>query len=242
MCEIDTRCVSPAQVPQRKPNQQNNHLLTLDNVAHPPSWRPSPSIIRDRVYPTLYHVLKANPHLPSSRAISCQCPRRQWLPCPRVSGIGVGMRSQQGPEQSSAAQDIGGRGDNNNDRGNNRGQARAVLDLVTTIANKVQQRRRMVAVVVVATRRRGGGGGGRKGGRGVKGGGGGPANHRRRVPSGLNLSKDNGKDYDYYNDNDDGFPRREPTLATFRQGWQGQQRRWGGGHPQQWDPSRGHQR
>ncbi len=97
-----------------------------------------------------------------------------------------------------------------------------LLDIVTTIANKVQQWRRMVAAVVVATRRRGDGGGGRKGGQGVEGGGGGPANCCHCIPSGLNLSKDNDNNYKYYyyDDNNDGFPWGGPTLAMVQCGWQ----------------------
>ena len=76
MCEIDTGCVTLTQAPQRKPKQQNNRPLTLDNVVHPPSWRPFPLIIRDRVYPTLYYVLKVDPHLPPLMVILYQRPQR----------------------------------------------------------------------------------------------------------------------------------------------------------------------
>jgi hypothetical protein len=66
-----------------------------------------------------------------------------------------------------------------------------LLNIVTAIANKVQQQRRMVAATIVATRRRGGGRGGRKGGREVEGEGGGPANRCWRISSGSNSSEDN---------------------------------------------------
>ena len=69
MCESDTQAAN-----ERPKNRTIAHTLlskrrTLWPILH--QW-PSPLIIRDRVYPTLDYLLKADLHLPPSIAIWCQ--------------------------------------------------------------------------------------------------------------------------------------------------------------------------